>query len=181
MGGLTGAGNLEAAQQQQQAAQMRAIGAQEKMRQEAMAQMAPYREYGARALPQLTASLQPGSQLGTMRSTLGQQALQSQAGMFDPRILDEIMGQYQGSVGAQESTARTMRARDIMNLGMGSAVQGAGMAGQTGRGLADMYLQGAAQQGQMAAQQAAARQQGTYGAMYGGWRGLQNYLGGAYG
>jgi hypothetical protein len=180
--GLTGYDELQSAQKAQQRAQMEAIAAQEDMYTRGLAQMQPYQEYGARALPGLQASLQPGSQLGGMRQALGQQALPQTLGAagFDPKVIDDIMGRYSAAIGAQESTARVNRAQDLMNLGMGSAVQGAGMAGQQGRGLAQSYLQGAQMQGQMAAEQALARRNMMMGGLYGAYRGAQNYLGGAY-
>jgi hypothetical protein len=181
--GRTATRDLEAAQAAQAAAQQAAIRSQEEMYGRGLEAMAPYREYGMRALPGLQASLQPGSQLGTMRSTIGQQVAPqalAQRG-FNPAMIDELMGQYQAAIGAEEATAQTARARDLMNLGMGGAGQAAGMAGQQGRSLADIYLQGAQMQGQQAINQALARRQQGMGVMYGGMRGLQNYLGGAYG
>jgi hypothetical protein len=180
--GLTGYDELQAAQKAQGKAQRQAIAAQEDMYMRGLEAMAPYRAYGQAALPGLIGSLQPGSELGTMRSRLGQQyapqALASKG--FDPAVIDELMGKYNAAMGVQEETARMNRAQDIMNLGMGSAVQGAGMAGQQGRGLAQSYLQGAQMQGQMAQQQALARRNAMMGLMYGGYRGLMDYAGGAY-
>jgi hypothetical protein len=174
---------LEDAQRLQQQAQMASIAEQQRQFQRGAEMMRPYREYGMRALPALTGSLQPGSRLGTMRAQLGAQYMpQALAGTgFGQDVIDELMGKYQTAMGVQESTARTRRAQDIMNLGMGAAVQGAGMAGQQGRSLADIYLQGAQQRGQFATQEALARRQQGMGAMYGGYRTLQDYLGGAYG
>jgi hypothetical protein len=175
--GLKQAGNL------QQWAQQQAIAEQERQYRAGLGYMAPYREYGMRALPRLQESLAPGSQLGTMRSQLGAQvAPQALAGQgFNPAMIDELMSKYQADIGAQEATAQTARARDLMNLGMGGAGMAAGMAGQYGRGLADIYMQGAQMQGQQAVNQALARRQQGMGAMYGGYRGLMDYLGGAYG
>jgi hypothetical protein len=172
---LKGAGNL------QQQAQQQAIAEQESQYRRGLGYMAPYRDYGMRALPRLQASLAPGSQLGTMRSQLGAQAAPQALAKFDPAVIDELMGKYQADIGAQEATAQTARARDLMNLGMGGAGMAAGMAGQQGRSLADIYMQGAQMQGQQAVNQALARRQQGMGMMYGGMRGLQNYLGGAYG
>lgn len=182
LGGQAASDRLKAAEEMQRQATLNAIQSQENMYKQGLAQMSPYREYGMRALEPLQASLQPGSQLGTMRSQLGQQympqALASKG--FSPAVINELMGQYQKAIGAQESTAMGNRAQDLMNLGMGSAQLGAGMAGQQGGSLADLYLQGAQMQGQQAVNQALARRQQGMGAMYGGYRGLMNYLGGAY-
>jgi hypothetical protein len=183
LGGQQASDRLKAAQSFQQQAQQQVIQAQEAMYGRGLEAMAPYREYGMRALPGLQASLQPGSQLGTMRSRLGQQYMPQALAKtgFNPAVIDELMGKYQAAIGAEESTARTARARDLMNLGMGGAGQAVGMAGQQGRGLAQTYLQGAQMQGQQAINQALARRQQGMGAMYGGYRGLMDYLGGAYG
>jgi len=174
---------MQAAQQAQLAAQQEAVASQERMFERGLEYMAPYREYGQRALPQLTGSLQPGSQLGTMRSQLGQQYMPQALGAtgFDQSVIDELMGKYQSAIAPQEETARMNRARDVMNLGMGAGVQASGMAGQQGRSLSDIYLQGAQQQGQLSVDKALARRQQGMGVAYGGYRTLQNYLGGAYG
>lgn len=183
LGGQAASDKLKAAQNLQQLASMQAVREQERQYREGIAQMDPYRQYGMRALAPLQESLQPGSQLGTMRSNLGQQYMpQALAGTgFNPAVIDELMGRYQASIGAQEETSRMNRAGDMMRLGMGGAQTGAGLAGQQGGSLADIYLQGAQMQGQQAVNQSLARRQQGMGAMYGGYRGLMNYLGGAYG
>jgi len=161
------------------AAEMNAIAAQERMRREELALGQPYREMGYAALPGLVESLQPGSKLGTMRSRMAQDFIGKRLGKFgfSPEVGRAGESRAMRKILPAEEASRIGRSEDIMRLGAGMAAEGAGYAGGAGRGLAETYLRGAAQQGQYLGQEQAARREMTRTGMMGARRGLGEYLG----
>ena len=160
MGGQAASEELNAATRAQQQAQRDAIAQQENMYRMQMAMGEGYRQIGYGALPQLRESLGQESQLGQFRSKAAQQFMAQRLGNlgFGARASESLGQRGVASAQAGEERARQGRIRDVVALGSGQTAQGMGMAGRQGAGMAQTYLQGARQQGELMAEKSQARQ-----------------------
>jgi hypothetical protein len=179
LGGQAASDAAKAAERSMLTAELNAIRAQERMRKESLALGEPYRKMGYAALPGLVESLQPGSKLGTMRSRMAKDFIGKRLGKFgfSPEVGRAGESRAMRRILPTEEASRYGRAEDLMRLGAGMTAEGAGYAGQAGRGLADIYLRGAAQQSQYLGQEQAARREMTRAGMIGARRGLGEYMG----
>jgi len=160
MGGQAASDALKAGEQAQYQGMLGSIAQQEEMYRRQMAMGEGYRQIGYDALPQLRESLGQESQLGQFRSRAAQQFMAQRLGNlgFGARASESLGQRGVASAQAGEARARQGRIRDVVALGSGQTAQGMGMAGRQGVGMAQTYLQGARQQGELMAQRSEAKQ-----------------------
>jgi hypothetical protein len=178
MGGLTGAGDLQAAQRQQALATQEAINLQRQQFQQAARMAKPWMERGREALGQIQESIAPDSALGSIRSDLVRRFMGRHIGAqgFDPATTQALTGDVLRRTGVQEEESRRGRLQDVLTMGAGQQAAGIGLAGAQGRTRAAQTMAAAAAQGDILAQQAANRQAMLGAALYGGQRIAGEYI-----
>ena len=179
MGGQAASDDLRDAGQAQAAGTQAAIDQQMDMYRQQAEMGAPYRQIGYDVLPQMRAGLAPDSAIGNFRSNAARQFMAQRLGNlgFNERASASLGQRGVASAQAGEAQARQGRIRDMVTLGSGQTAQGMGMAGRQGAGQAQMYLQGAQQQGQIMADRSTARQAQMAGLTYGAGQFFNNRVG----